>query len=278
MHFHTAGKGTGNFLDYFVDIEGGTVTISNNTVTACLGVASDGSTSAGMNVATYYNLGTTATITGNTVSNCSYGINVGIAGGIHGADYSIVTANNNNLAGNTHGFASLTVAYVDAINNWWGTAVPSAIIPLIEGNVTYIPYLNSAPGSSGSGTTVSGTMPEESITVGAPSAIDFGQFVLGMNAPRSSGTAGTVTAFANNWQVNVTASNGGFMRAAQDLATQLQISDGTISWVGAGTGFSYLGNPTSLPFEAEQNITGTDISHGAGSYTITITFTGALTN
>jgi hypothetical protein len=127
---------------------------------------------------------------------------------------------------------------------------------------------------------VSGTMPGESITVTPPSALNFGPFVLGMNGPVQAygGYAGSVTAFANTWQVYVTASNAGFMRAAQDLATQLQISDGTISWVGAGTGFSYMGNPTSLPFEAEQNITGTDISHGAGSYTITITFTGALIN
>jgi hypothetical protein len=139
------GKGVGTWLDYFVDIEGGTVTINNNTVTACLGVASDGSTSAGINVATYRNLGTTATITGNTVSDCSYGINVGIPNEVNStgtSDYSTVIAHNNNLAGNTHGFASLTLtsAPVDATNNWWGTAVQSAIAPLIDGPVTYNPW------------------------------------------------------------------------------------------------------------------------------------------
>jgi len=128
--------------------------------------------------------------------------------------------------------------------------------------------------------TVSGTMPGESITVTPPSAINFGTFVLGMNGPVQDygGYAGSVTAFANSWTVDVTANNGGFMNSGINLSNPLQISDGTIAWVGAGTGFSYSGNPTALPFEAEQNITGADIAQGAGVYSITITFTGHITN
>lgn len=129
--------------------------------------------------------------------------------------------------------------------------------------------------------TVSGTMPAESITVGAPSAISFGTFTLGMNGPFPSATPGTVTAFADTWQVDVTASSASMKSGGDALTDYLQISSGD-TWHNCAASptniFSYTGNPTSLPFEAEQTIVGSDLSMGAGVYNITITFTGALIN
>jgi hypothetical protein len=275
------GKGIGNWLDYAVEVEGGTVTISNNTISNCVGVATvDGSTSGGIIGTTTIVPGTPTivTITGNTI----FGNHDGIAFGLSSTDTSQVTAHNNNLAGNTYGVEYEGTTSLDATNNWWGTTVSSAIAALVTGNVTYIPYLNSAPGSSGSGNaTVSGTMPAESITVGAPSAISFGTFVLGMNGPVWSGTAGTVTAFADTWQVDVTASSASMKSGGDALTDYLQISSGD-TWHNCAASptiiFSYMSNPTSLPFEAQQNIVGSDLSMGAGAYTITITFTGHITN
>lgn len=40
-----------------------------------------------------------------------------------------------------------TPATVDATNNWWGTLNPSVMASRITGNVIYIPYLTSPPGS-----------------------------------------------------------------------------------------------------------------------------------
>jgi len=185
------GKGTGNFLDYFVDIEGGTVTISNNTISNCLGVAiPDGSTSAGINVATYRNLGTTATITGNTVSDCSYGINVGI----DSVDLSMVTANNNNLAGNTCGFANTsTTNPVDATNNWWGTAFESGIKALISGTVTYTPWLTSASSNAVTMTADGQAAVAPTVTTSAATSVAFTLATLNGNLG-NMGTGGTATA------------------------------------------------------------------------------------
>jgi len=185
------GKGAGNFLDYFVDIEGGTVTISNNTISNCLGVAiPDGSTSAGINVATYRNLGTTATITGNTVSDCSYGINVGI----DSVDLSMVTANNNNLAGNTCGFANTsTTNPVDATNNWWGTVVESGIKALISGTVTYTPWLTSASSNAVTMTADGQAAVAPTVTTSAATSVAFTLATLNGNLG-NMGTGGTATA------------------------------------------------------------------------------------
>ena len=75
------GKGTGDWLDYFILSEyGDNVTISNNTISNCLGIASvDNSGSSG--IAVWDDPATQAIITGNTMTNNSIGVAiVGING------------------------------------------------------------------------------------------------------------------------------------------------------------------------------------------------------
>ena len=112
------GKGDGNWLDYGVEAGAGAqITVSNSTISDCLGVASsDGSTSAGILVTTYYGAGTEAVITGCTITNCT----TGIAVGYDGDDTSVVVANNNNIFGNGMGIDNVSSVEVDAENNWWG--------------------------------------------------------------------------------------------------------------------------------------------------------------
>ena len=66
-------------LDYAFEAGGGAaINVTNCKITNCLGVAStDGSTSAGILVSTYFGDGTKATIAGNTISNCATAIAVG---------------------------------------------------------------------------------------------------------------------------------------------------------------------------------------------------------
>lgn len=134
------GKGDGNWLDYAVEVGGGAVvTISNNIISGNTGVASsDGSTSAGILVTTYFGGGTQATITGNTLT----GNTTGIAVGYDGSDTSVVIAHGNSIYGNLYGVSS-TAPAVDAENNYWGTVVYSEIVPKISGDVDWSPWCNS---------------------------------------------------------------------------------------------------------------------------------------
>ena len=94
------GKGEGDWLDYAVEVGAGAhATISGNTFTDCLGVASsDGSNSAGILVSDYYGPGTTATITDNTLSSNTMGIGIGYLE----TDASVVTATGNTFADNPY--------------------------------------------------------------------------------------------------------------------------------------------------------------------------------
>ena len=114
------GKGAIDCLDYGIEVGmGGVATITGNTITDCLGVASsDGSTSAAILVTTYYGTGTEATITGNTLT----GNTGGIAVGYDDSDTSTVVAHYNNISGNTDYGIDTTAPSVDATANWWGAA------------------------------------------------------------------------------------------------------------------------------------------------------------
>jgi hypothetical protein len=114
------GKGAIDCLDYGIEVGmGGVVNITSNTITNCLGVASsDGSTSAAILVTTYYGAGTTATITGNTLTGNTGGIGVGY----DESDTSTVVAHYNNIYGNTDYGIDTTAPVVDARYNWWGSS------------------------------------------------------------------------------------------------------------------------------------------------------------
>ncbi len=113
------GKGDGDFLDYGVEVGGGAqAEIVDATITDCRGVASsDGSTSAGMLVTTFFGAGSAADISGCTLTGNSTGIFVGF----DASDTSTVVANFNNIAGNDFGLRS-TAPEVEAKGNWWGDA------------------------------------------------------------------------------------------------------------------------------------------------------------
>jgi hypothetical protein len=114
------GKGAIDCLDYGIEVgAGGVATITGNTITNCLGIASsDGSTSAGILVTTYYGDGTTATITGNTLTDNTEGIAVGY----DVSDTSTVVAHYNNINGNTDYGIHTTAPTVNATYNWWGSS------------------------------------------------------------------------------------------------------------------------------------------------------------
>ncbi len=113
------GKGAGDWIDYMLDISAGAVVdVQGCTVSGNRGVAStDGSTSAGILVTTYFGSGTTATISGCDITDNT----TGIAVGYDASDGSVVTAEDNKIYGNEYGVTS-TGPVVDASPNWWGFA------------------------------------------------------------------------------------------------------------------------------------------------------------
>ncbi|WP_345326667.1 beta strand repeat-containing protein, partial [Novipirellula rosea] len=132
------GKGAGDHLDYALDISAGAVvSVVGNTITGNLGVASsDGSTSAGILITTYFGAGTTANITNNTLT----GNTTAVAVGYDSNDSSNVTIFDNDLSGNSDGVTS-TNPVVNAAGNWWGTADESLIAA--SGSVDFSTYLTS---------------------------------------------------------------------------------------------------------------------------------------
>ena len=93
------GKGTGDWLDYAVEVGAGAVVdITDNNISDNLGTAvSDGSTSAGVLVTTYYGGGSEAHLSGNTIDNNL----TGVAIGYDNADTSVVTIDGDTITNNT---------------------------------------------------------------------------------------------------------------------------------------------------------------------------------
>jgi len=147
------GKGDGDWLDYGVEVGGGAhATISNSTISDCLGVASDSSVSGGILVSTLYGAGTEASITGNTFTNNYWGIGVGYGP----TDTSVVVAHLNNISGNTHLGLRSSNPTVDATGNWWGsdsgpthTLNPGGTGDAVSDNVAYSPWLGIGTDTNG---------------------------------------------------------------------------------------------------------------------------------
>ncbi len=167
------GKGAEDRLDYGIELGAGAhATITDNTISNNIGVAYDGSTSAGIMATTYYGSGTEAKITGNTISNCTDGIAVGY----DGSDSSDVTAHDNQFIDCGTGINS-THPTVNATGNWWGDqsgpgVIGSGIGDKVSANVTYSPWCldadcfkTSAIYSEGSEGAVLSGIPQD-ITVG----------------------------------------------------------------------------------------------------------------
>jgi hypothetical protein len=145
------GKGDGDWLDYGVELGGGAVaTLVGNTITNCTGVASsDGSTSAGVLITTYYGAGTTGTLTSNRLT----GNTTGIAVGYDEYDTSTVTANYNDFAGSEEYGIYSTGPAVGGTMNWWGAASgPSGEgggsgVPVSE-DVSFDPWIGKTGGEN----------------------------------------------------------------------------------------------------------------------------------
>jgi nitrous oxidase accessory protein NosD len=165
------GKGVGDWLDYGIELGGGAVaTITGNIVTECRGVASsDGSTSAGVLIDTYYGPGTAGTLTSNAFTANTVGIHVGY----DGSDTAVVTANFNDLSGNdSHGMLTTSTTVVaNGLSNWWGDATgpfhatlnPGGVGVPVSDNVLFDPWV----GKAGTGNIVCVPDPEY-LTVASP--------------------------------------------------------------------------------------------------------------
>lgn len=170
------GKGDGDFLDYAFEAgAGGSITANGNTISSNRGVASDGSTSAGILVTDYYGTGTSATLEGNTITNNTDGVAVGY----NATDVSIASVHNNNLSGNTGNGVNSTNPSVDASSNWWGDASgpvhasnPTGTGVVVSDNVTFSPwYSNAAMTTFKSIVTTTGEGEEATNSTTIPSAV-----------------------------------------------------------------------------------------------------------
>ena len=93
------GKGAGNWLDYGIEVGAGAKVdvLGNNSISGNLGVAGDGSTSAGILVTTFWGAGSEAHLSGaNVISGNTVGVHIGF----DAADSSTVTINGGQITGN----------------------------------------------------------------------------------------------------------------------------------------------------------------------------------
>ena len=120
------------------------------------------------------------------------------------------------------------------------------------------------------------TVTASSFSVQAPAGFSLGIMTRVTNTAQSA-TNGVVTTTAGSWQVTATASgetHGGFMwNGTASPTAEFQISKNNTVWINASATLTYTqADTTSLPFYGRQAI---DSDDPAGTYSITITFTGS---
>lgn len=143
------GKGDGDFLDYGFDIGGGAaVSVSDAVITGCRGVASsDGSTSAGLIVSTFFGAGTAGTIENSTINNNT----TGVFAGFDEFDTATATIFNNDLSGNVSNAVRSTSSTetVNASGNWYGSSDAVDVADGVSGLVDYTPWLDNGMDTDG---------------------------------------------------------------------------------------------------------------------------------
>ncbi|MFZ2206426.1 MAG: HYR domain-containing protein [Microgenomates group bacterium] len=127
------GKGTGDHLDYAIEVEGGaSVTITNNDISNNRGTVSPW-TSAGIMATTYYAPGTNVKITNNSIHDNSYGVTMGYS---TGDTTSVLQFNSNTFGGNTFDLDNVTNQPIDARNNTWSVTDQNSL-DQIEGKINH---------------------------------------------------------------------------------------------------------------------------------------------
>lgn len=206
------GKGNGDWLDYGVEVgNGAKITIINNTITNNKGIAdSDGSTSSGILITTYFGNGTNVELYNNTISNSNTAVSVGYDSN----DESIVKANFNEFLNNNLSIVNTGIKTVNGENNYYGNCEPDP--NKITGNVDYTPWI--------------GVCVEEKTH--APSCITFSDDVSLYANVSSDYCIGNVvfSVLKNNVWNNFTGINDGTKKYFYDLDSSFISSGEIFNW------------------------------------------------
>ncbi|MEW6251712.1 MAG: right-handed parallel beta-helix repeat-containing protein [Planctomycetota bacterium] len=133
------GKGPGLHLDYAFETGGGALLeVAWSVASDCLGVAYDGSTSAGALATTYFGTGTYLEMYGSVFQNCT----AAAAVGYDEYDETVAVIWDNDLSAGGVGNSN-PANLVDAGNNWFGSADPTVVAGLVEDGIDYSPWFAS---------------------------------------------------------------------------------------------------------------------------------------
>ncbi len=203
--------------------------------------------------------------------------------GVQGNTYTGVAITGTYLTDATAVTFSTSGVTASAINVTSPTAMTVTVAITAGATVETGDVSVTTPG--GTGTLTGGfTVVESSITVTAPNGIALGDMVKETTTTGTADPAGSVTTNAQNWQVTALDSttvspNQGHMTKSGPVAliAPFQISrlSTTTGLADAVTGITYDQDTNTdkfLPFYVSQAVASGDV---AGSYTITITFTGS---
>jgi hypothetical protein len=214
---------------------------------------------------------------------------ISVSGIADGATYTlgqVVTATWSAVdgTGSGHGSGVTGVAAVTATNDGVPITSGSAINTSTAGTHTLVVNATDLADNTATITVTYTVNALPSITITAPSAIDFGKFSQTNVASSLTNGTVTVTGTFTSWSVTAISAapsalqtNGYMYNGSTVLADQFNISEDGTTWSPASTGITYTGKTTSgsLPLWASQNIEHSD--RVSGDYTVTITFTGSIT-